>query len=176
MSAQPVRGAQRSVWALRGAVFLGVVAALLAGVGAGDTPPPVVVVVVVLGALLSAFRPEHLSLPLTMGLVVVWWALELHGHTPALVLAVAACLLAAHVAAVLLSYGPPTLPLDPRLGLLWLARGALAWLAALTVWVVARAYTGHGTPTLFWLAGLAAAVVAAVVAGATAPLREQEDR
>lgn len=174
MSTTLVRDAQRSVWLLRGVLFLGVVAALLAGVGAGDTPPPVVVVVVVLGALLSAFRPEHLSLPLTMGLVVVWWALELHGHTPALVLAVAACLVAAHVAAVLLSYGPPTLPVDPSLGLLWFARGALSWLAALMVWVVARAYSGHGTPTLFWLSGLGAAVGAAVVAGVTAPLRGQE--
>ncbi len=176
MSAQLVRGAQRSVWALRATLAVGLIAALLAGVGAGDTPPPVVVVVVVLGAVLSAFRPERLSLPITMGLVLVWWALELHGHVPALVLVVAACLLASHVAAVLLAYGPPTLPLDPGLGLLWLARGSLAWLAALVVWVVARAYTGHGTPTLFWLSGLAAAVLGAVVAGATTPLRGQDDR
>jgi hypothetical protein len=153
-----------------------VLVALLAGVGVGDTPPPVVVVVVVLGALASAFRPEHLSLSITLGLVVVWWALELHGSMPAVVLVVAAGLLLAHVGATLLSYGPPSLPLDRGLTLLWVARAGLAWLAALAVWVVARVYSGHGTPALFWLAGLAAGVVGAVVAGAAAPLRDHADR
>lgn len=169
-------GSPPSVWALRAAVWLGVVAGLFAGVTEGYTPPVAVVVVVVLGSLASAFRPEHLSLTLTTGLVVVWWALQLRGGMPAVVLVVAAFLTAAHVAAVLLSYGPPTLPLDRGLGLLWLGRAAVAWLGALLVWAVGRSYTGHGTPELFWLGGLAAAVVAAVAAGASlAPRRESSE-
>lgn len=176
MSERLARGAQPGVWVLRAVTAGAVLGALLAGVGVGDTPPPALVVVVALGALLSVFRPEHLSLPITLGLVVFWWGLELHGSMPAVLLVVAACLLAAHVGAVLLSYGPPALPVDRGLTLLWVARASLAWLAALGVWVVARAYSGHATPALFWLAGLAAGVVGAVVAGATAPLRDQADR
>ena len=41
--------------------------------------------------------------------------------------------------------------------------------------VVARAYSGHDTPALFWLAGLTAGVVGAVVAGAAAPLRDETE-
>jgi hypothetical protein len=68
------------------------------------------------------------------------------------------------------------MPVDPQLTLLWTMRGVMTWTAALLVWVVARAYTGHGSPELYWLAGLGAAVVGAVAAGATAPLRHQEQR
>jgi hypothetical protein len=166
-------GAHPSVWVLRGLVVTGAMAALLAGAGEGYTPPVTVVVLVGLGALVSAFRPEHLSLTLTLGLVVVWWALQLREEMPGVVLVVAGAVTLAHVSATLLSYGPPSLPVDRALALLWGARGALSWSGALVVWVVARAYSGHGTPALFWLSGLTAAVVAAVVAGLRAPLREE---
>jgi hypothetical protein len=160
------RGAQPSVWVLRAVIAAGVMVALLAGSWTGYTPPVAIVVLVALGALLSPFRPEHLTLSITMGLVVFWWALQLRGEMPGAVLVVAAALIAAHVAATVLAYGPPSLPVDPELALLWAIRGALTWVAALVVWIVARAYTGHGTPSLFWLTGLSAAVIAAVVAGA----------
>jgi hypothetical protein len=168
-----IRGAQPGVWLLRAVMVVGVAAALLAGEGQGYTPPTVLIVVVLVGALLSAFRPEHLSASVTMGVVVFWWALQLRSEMPGVVLVVAAGLLATHVSATLLSYGPPSLPLDLELALLWLSRAGLAWLAALAVWVVARVYTGHGTPSLFWLSGLVAVVVAAVVAGVAAPLRSE---
>ena len=90
---------------------------------------------------------------------------------PPVVLVVAAALVVAHVAATVLAYGPPTLAVDPRLALLWAARGGLVWLAALVVWGVARTYSGHGTPTLFWLGGLAAALVGSVAAGIAMPVR-----
>jgi hypothetical protein len=176
VSERLVRGAQPGVWVLRAVTAASVLGALFAGVGVGDTPPVVLVVLVVMGALLSVFRPEHLSLSIILGLVIAWWGLELRGSMPVVVLVVAACLLLAHVGGVLLSYGPPSLPLDRALTLLWVARAGLAWLAALAVWVVARAYSGHGTPALFWLAGLTAAVVGAVVAGAAAPLRGETER
>jgi hypothetical protein len=160
------RGAQPSVWVLRAVIAAGVMVALLAGSWTGYTPPVAIVVLVALGALLSPFRPEHLTLSITMGLVVFWWALQLRGEMPGAVLVVAAALIAAHVAATVLAYGPPSLPVHPELALLWAIRGALTWVAALVVWIVARAYTGHGTPSLFWLTGLSAAVIAAVVGGA----------
>jgi hypothetical protein len=153
-------GAQPSVWALRALIVLGVMVALLAGSWTGYTPPVALVVLVALGALLSPFRPEHLSLSITMALVIFWWGLQLRGEMPGTVLA----------------YGPPSLPVHPELALLWATRGVLAWMAALVVWVVARAYTGHGTPSFFWLTGLTAAVIAAVVAGAAVSPRSPGSR
>jgi hypothetical protein len=170
------RGVMPSVWALRGVVAAGLLLALLAGIPEGYVPSIFVVVLVVIGVLVSATRPEQLALSITMGIVVVWWALHLHSAMPVGALVAAAALIAAHVAATLLGYGPPTLALDPQLGLLWATRAALTWTAALAVWVVARTYSGHGSPTLFWLAGLTAAVVGAVVAAVAAPIRGKESR
>lgn len=171
------RGAQPSVWALRGVLVAGILVALFAWVPQGHAPPVVLDVLVVAAAALSAFRPEHLSLPITMSFVVVWWAFAIGGDgLPAAALVAAAGLTITHVAAVLLSYGPPSLPVDPQLALLWAGRGLLTWVASLVVWGVARTYTDHGTPSLFWLTGLAAALVGAVVAGAAVPVRGQQAR
>jgi hypothetical protein len=166
-----MRSTQPSVWVGRAVVFGSLLLALLAGVPAGYHPQPFVIVVVGVAALASAFRPDHLIVSLTMALLVVWWARDLHSQMPAVVLVVAAALVVAHVAATVLAYGPPTLPVDPRLAMLWSARGSLVWLAALLVWGVARTYSGHGTPTLFWLGGLAAALVGSVAAGIAMPVR-----
>ena len=171
-----IRDVPRSVWAARAVLVAGVLLALLADVPEGRTPPMVVLVVGLAGALLAALRPEHLVLALTLGVVMVWWAYDDRSDMPVGVLVAAAGVVAAHVAATVLSYGPPRLPVDPALALLWAARGALTRLAALAVWVVARTYTGHGTPALFWLSGLAAALVGAVAAGAVAPVRGQATR
>jgi hypothetical protein len=67
------------------------------------------------------------------------------------------------------------MPVGADLVLLWVPRGAVVWLAALVVWLTARVYTGHATPTLFWLAGLAAALVGAVVAAVVVPTRDLQD-
>jgi hypothetical protein len=171
-----IRGAQPGVWVLRAVIVVGTMLGLLTGIPEGHVPRGWIVVLVAAGALLSAFRPEHLSLSITMGLVVVWWAFQLRGDMPVAVLVAAAGLTATHAAAVMLGYGPPSLPVDPQLALLWAARGVLTWVASLVVWGVARTYTGHGTPALFWLSGLAAALVGAVAAGAAVPLRGQGSR
>jgi ABC-type Fe3+-siderophore transport system permease subunit len=91
---------------------------------------------------------------------------------PAGALLAAAAMLAAHVAGVLLGYGPPEMAVDPELAVLWVVRAALVWLAAPAVWFAARVYDGHATPTSFWLAGLATALVGAVVAAVVVPARE----
>jgi hypothetical protein len=169
-------GAWPSVWLLRGVVAVAVLVSLLAGVPEGYQPPALLVVVVAAGAVLAAFRPEHLVLSITLGAVVAWWALQLRGEMPAAALVAAAAIIAAHAAATVLGYGPPALPVDPALGLLWALRAGMSWTAALVVWTVGRAYTGHGFPAVFWLAGLAAAIVGAVVAGVAAPARAEDPR
>ena len=174
MTSGLVGGARRGVWLLRALLVAGVLVAMLAGVPEGHSPPVWVLVLVLAGAPVSALRPEHLSLSITMTVVVVWWTATVHGGMPLGLLVAAAGLMAAHVSATLLAYGPPTLPVDPRLAVLWSARGVLTWVGALLVWGVARTYAGHGTPALFWLGGLTAAVVGSVVAGAALPVRAPE--
>ncbi len=162
------------VWVLRGLVAAGLLLALLCGIPEGYTPPVVLVVFVLAAGVFAAFRPEHLAVSLAMGVVVFWWMLQLRFEMPSAALVAAAGITLSHVAATLLAYGPPTLPVDPPLALLWAMRGVMTWTGALLVWVVARAYTGHGSPELYWLAGLATAVVGAVAVGVTAPLRQKE--
>ena len=167
------RGAWPSVWTLRAVIVASVALALLAGIPEGYTPPVVLVVVVVAVSVLTSFRPDHLALSLTLGAVVVWWALQLRGEMPVAALVSAAGIVVAHVAATVLAYGPPSLPVAAPLAALWTIRAAMTWTAALAVWAVARAYTGHGSPELFWLTGLATAMAGAVVAGLVVPLREE---
>ena len=109
--------------------------------------------------------------------MLVWWAATVVGDAgPARSLAAAAALLAAHVAAVLLGLRarremarrPPRWPCSGR------AAAALVWLAALVVWLAAPRLRGQPTPTTFWLAGLAAALVGAVVAAVVLPARSDE--
>jgi hypothetical protein len=167
------RGVPPSVWAGRAVLFGGVLLSLFAGAPSGYGPPVPLAVLVGAAALLAAFRPEHLVLSVTLGVIVLWWTLQLHTEIPVAALVAAAGLTLAHVTATVLAYGPPTLPVDPQLALLWGARGASVWLAALVVWVVARTYAGHATPELFWLAGLGAALVGSVAVGVVFPLRGQ---
>jgi hypothetical protein len=176
MTTRMRRGAMPWVWLLRLVLVSGLLLALLAGVPEDHTPPVTIVVIVALLGVLSALRPEHLAVSLAMGVVIVWWALQLRSEMPVAVLFVAAGLVVTHVAATLLGYGPPSLEVDPALVLLWTMRGAMTWTAGLLVWAVARAYTGHGSPETYWLTGLGAALVAAVVAAVATPIRGKEAR
>jgi len=163
-----------SVWAVRAVGALGLLLAVLGGVPAGYSPPVTVVVVVLLGGVLAAFRPDHLAVSLTMGIVLVWWSLQVQSQVPAACLVAAAGLVIAHVAGTLLTYGPGFMPIPADLVMAWATRGFLVWLAAPVVWFVARVYADRGTPTTFWLAGLAAALVGAVVAALVVPARAAE--
>jgi hypothetical protein len=172
MSSSSIRGVPVGVWALRAVVVAGSLVALYSAAPEGFVPSPFVgaLVAVVSGAF--ALRPEQFVGSVALALVLVWWALVVGTALPDGSLVAAAALLAAHLAAVLLGYGPPQMSVGRDLVLLWVPRGAAVWLAALVVWLTARAYTGHATPTLFWLAGLAAALVGAVVAAVVVPTRE----
>jgi hypothetical protein len=164
-------GVARSVWVVRAVGLLGLMVGLLAGVPEGYTPPAAVVGVVLLGGVLGAFRPDHLGVSMTMGVVLVWWAIRLHTQVPTGTLVAAAGLVTAHVAGTLLSYGPRFMPIPADVAVLWAVRGLLVWLAAPLVWLVARVYADHATPTAYWLAGLAMALVGAVVAAVVVPAR-----
>ena len=163
-----------SVWVVRAVVVLGLLLGLLGGVPEGHTPSVAVVAVVLLGGVLAAFRPDHLGVSMTMGIVLVWWAAELHTQVPAGCLLAAAGLVTAHVACTLLGYGPPFMSIPADLAVVWAVRGFLVWLAAPVIWFVARVYADHGIPTSFWLAGLAAALVGALVAATVVPARGGE--
>lgn len=160
-----------SVWVLRAVTFAGILVGLLAGIPEGFVPSVPVVVVVVLGGVLAAFGPDQLAPSVTLGVVLVWWAVTLHDEVPVGCLVAAAGLVAAHVACTLLAYGPPSMSVPTHLVRLWVMRGFLVWLVAPAIWLVARVYADRATPTSFWLAGLAAALAGAVVAALAVPER-----
>ena len=152
----------RGSWVLRLLVALGPLVALLAS-GAGGAPPPVWLVVAVTGlGLGAAVRPES---PLGAGaflLVLARWALGPEQPGPPLAaLLAAAGLLVAHVAAVLVSYGPDRLPVDRALLRRWVVRGAGALALAPVAWGLARAVEGRPAPAGVWVAALVAVSVAA---------------
>ena len=165
-----------SVWVVRAVVVVGLMVGLLGGLPQGYTPPVPVVLVVLVGGVLAAFRPDHLGVSVTMGTVLVWWAVQLHTQVPLSCLVAAAGLVAAHVACTLLTYGPPFLPIPADLAVVWVVRGFLAWLAAPVVWFVAEVYADQATPTTFWLAGLATALAGAVLAALVVRPSAESDR
>jgi hypothetical protein len=163
------------VWVLRAVILLGVMTALYAAAPEGFVPSPFVGAVVLVAAVAFALRPENFTGPTAQILVLLWWALVVKAAFPDGTLVAAGALLATHLAAVLLAYGPSQMSVGADLVMVWVPRGAVAWLAALVVWLTARAYTGHAVPGVFWLAGLAAALVGAVVAAVVVPTRDMQD-
>jgi hypothetical protein len=160
------------VWALRSAVVLGPVVAVSAAAPQGYSPSAFVVTVVLLTALGWAFAPDHLLGGVSVLLVLAWWATVVGDALPFASVVAAGGLLLSHTAATVLGYGPPRTRIAPRLLGTWAVRAAAVWVVALAIWVVADAYSGHATPASFWLLGLAAALVGAVVAALRAPVRD----
>lgn len=151
-------------WGLRATMALGPVLALTATGLAGNAPRLVLVVLVTALALTYAGVPEGPFGTTAMGIVVVWWGLGLRdGLQPAALLA-AALLLAAHVAGILAAYGPGELPIDRGLLVMWLRRWALALLLAPVLYALAVALRGRAEVPGVWVAGLAVALVAVLVA------------
>ncbi len=169
-----IRDVRASVWALRAVAALGPLVALLAAVPEGFVPSPFVIVVVAMAGAVYAVVPEHFAGTVVLALVLLWWALVVGTAEPAGGLVAAAALTLAHVAGLILGYGPPQMAVDPGVLRLWALRGAMAFLAAPVIWLVARAYGDHATPTSLWLAGLAAGLVGAVVAAVVVPTRGEE--
>ncbi|WP_395656064.1 hypothetical protein [Nocardioides sp.] len=164
----------RSQLLLRGVVLLGPVVALLATGPAGHWPPWWLLVPVVAGAGVAAAAPDSAA-PAGVGLgVLAWWTVALGDGVPAAVLVAAPALLAAHLAALLASYGPAAMPLDAATLRLWGRRGALVLLTVPAAFVAVRLLDGEPEQPGIWVLGVAAACVATVVATALIDVRTGE--
>jgi hypothetical protein len=156
---------------LRGVVLVAPVLALLAARPA-ELPHGWFVALTAVLAIGFAAMPESALGTACLGLVVVWWALAASDGVPAGAIPAALLLLAAHVAAVLLSYGPPALPVGDALLRRWLLRSAAVAVAAPLVWLFAELVDGQPEPPGIWVSGLASAVVVCIVAAAAVTMRE----
>jgi hypothetical protein len=150
--------------ALRALVFFGPPLALLTTGLAGVFPARWLVALVLVLSVAFAAMPDSPFGTAALLVVVAWWGLAFRdGPHPQAVLA-AAALLVAHVAAVLASYGPGQMPLDPGLARLWARRGLVVLAISPAVWAVAVVLRGQPEPAGIWVAGLAAAFTAMLVA------------
>jgi hypothetical protein len=120
-----------------------------------------------------AAMPESAFGTACLGLVVIWWALAASDGVPLGAVPAALLLLAAHLASVLLSYGPPAMPIGRPLLLRWLRRGAAVAVAAPLVWLVAVVVDDQPEPPGIWLSGLVCAAVVCVVAATAVTMREE---
>lgn len=151
-------------WALRAVIALGPVLAILALVPTGHPASAWIVVVLAGFAIAYAAQPYGLLGTFTTGIVLVSWADESGSRLPVWVVAAAACLVASHVAATLVDYGPDELPVPPPLARRWAVRGAAAFLTAPAVWLLAVWLRSRPAPNDLWVAGLAVLVLGALVA------------
>lgn len=145
-------------------VLFGPSVALAAAVAADLAPPGWYSALVVALALGWALLPETVIGTLAMALVVGWWGAAGSGDLPGETIAAAAALLVAHVAATVISYGPPELALDRAVVRLWLTRGATLAAVAPLVWLLAALLRGQPEPPGVWIAAMVAIVVAAAIA------------
>lgn len=166
----------RGQWALRLLILLGPVVALLARWPSAGAPRPWLVALTLVLSAGWALVPESVVGVVALLVVAFSWADGLSHHLPGDVLVAAAALVAAHVAAVLASYGPARLPVSPPVARLWAVRAGLVFLAAPAVWLLAVAVRELPDSGTVWLLGMAVVlsvvVVAAGVTQANAPEAE----
>ncbi len=109
---------------LRAVVLVAPVLALLAA-RPTDLPHGWFVALTLVLSVGFAWMPESALGTICLGLVVFWWALAAADGVPLGAIPAALLLLAAHLASVLLSYGPPALPVGTALLGRWLRRGVV---------------------------------------------------
>lgn len=150
--------------ALRLVVLLGPVVALVSTGLVGPAPAWWLLALVATLSVAFATLPDSPFGTAVMIVVLAWWGLSLRdGLHPEAILA-AAGLLAAHLAALVSSYGPGVMPVDRQVLRLWLIRGSLVFVSAPVVWVIAVGLRGQPEPAGIWVGGLTAALAATVVA------------
>jgi hypothetical protein len=158
---------------LRAVVLVGPVLALLVARPA-DLPHGWFVALTVVLSLGFAAMPESPLGTGCLGLVVFWWALDTADGVRVEAIPAALLLLATHVAAVLLSYGPTSLPIGAALLTRWVRRGLGVAVAAPLVWLVAALVDDQPEPPGIWISGLACAVVVCIVAATAVTMREAD--
>lgn len=154
----------RSQLVLRVIVLLGPVVAVLASGPAGHWPPWWVLAGVLATSAGFAALPESPVGAGTFLAVLVWWAAALEDGLHVEVLVAAVAMLVTHVAALLASYGPGEMPLDPALARLWVRRGLLLLVPVPALWVLALLLRGEPEQPGIWVVGVAAGLVATVAA------------
>jgi hypothetical protein len=157
---------------LRAVVLAAPLLALLAA-RPDDLPHGWFVALVVALSVGFAAMPESALGTACLALVVFWWALATTDGVPASTIPAALLLLAAQVAAVLLSYGPPALPIGAALLGRWLRRYAAVAVAAPLVWLVAVAVDGQPEPRGIWVLGLGCAVAVCIVAAVAVRVEDE---
>ena len=140
----------------------------------GTAPVSVFVLLALLGVGWAAF-PESAAGAVVLILVISWWGVGLRDGLDPWALPAAAALLAAHVAAVLVSYGPVELPVDGATTRLWARRAALVFLVVPLTYGLAVWVRDEPAPGGMWVAGLAAAFAALLLASLTLSVHAQGD-
>ena len=160
------RGWTRGQWVLRLIVVAGPVLALFARTPSLGAPPIWVVALVVALAVGWALMPESVVGAVVLLVVGFSWASSETVDVPVGALVAALAMLAAHVAALVSSYGPPRLPVDRGAARLWALRGAAVFAAAVLVWLLARVVADLPDSGSVWVVGLVVALSVLVVAAA----------
>ncbi len=160
------RGWTRGQWALRLIVVAGPVLALFARTPSLGAPRAWIATLVVALAVGWALMPESVVGAVTLLVVGFSWASSDTVDVPLGALVAALGMLAAHVAALVSSYGPPRLPVDRAVALLWTLRGAGLFAAGVLVWLLARAVAELPDSGSIWVLGLVVALSVLVVATA----------
>lgn len=158
-------------------VAAGPVLALLATALVGPAPAPWLLLLTVALSAGFALRPESVVGAATYLVVLGWWGVSMRDGLHPEALLAAGALVASHVAAVLASYGPEDLPVEPRVLRRWAVRGVLVLLPAAAVWALTDAIHDDPEQPGIWLAGLVV-VIAATVAGSLVlgPAEREEGR
>ena len=124
--------------------------------------------VVLLGGLVGCVGIERDRIPRA------WRQEEVREVVDWRLLVVAVLVLGAHVAAVLLSYGPGTLPVDARVVTLWLRRALLALVPVPFAWLAVRGIDPAQAPPWLWAA--TAALTAALMLLTAQLVRSESSR
>jgi hypothetical protein len=159
-------GWTRGQWAARAVVLLGPMLALLALWPSAGPPPLWLAGLTLLVSAGWALAPDSVIGAVAMLIVGFAWASGLEQRLPVSALVAAAALLAAHLAAVVASYGPGRLPVPPAVARLWVMRGVLLVMAAVVVWVLAVAVRELPVSASVWVIGLVVTLSVILVATA----------
>jgi hypothetical protein len=165
----------RGQWLLRVVMLLGPLVALGARWPSDPSPVWLVLLTLVLSAA-WAMAPESVVGAVVLALVAFAWVAGSNGDLPGGAVLAAVAMLAAHLAAIVASYGPDALPVSASVVRLWLWRGLGVALVAPLVWSAALAVREVPGSDTVWLLGMAVALsVTIVAAAATQSARPAED-